>query len=59
MQGEDVRQVQEALIAAGINVSADGVFGKDTDRGVRHFQQQKGLTADGVVGVHTRKELGL
>ncbi|MEG4207740.1 glycoside hydrolase family protein [Microcoleus sp. Pol7_A1] len=59
MQGEDVRQVQEALIAAGINVSADGVFGKDTDRAVRQFQQQKGLTADGVVGVHTRKELGL
>ncbi|MBD1811700.1 peptidoglycan-binding protein [Microcoleus sp. FACHB-DQ6] len=59
MQGEDVRQVQEALIAAGINVSADGVFGKDTDRAVRQFQQQKGLTADGVVGVQTHKELGL
>jgi len=59
MQGEDVRQVQEAPIAAGINVSADGVFGKDTDRAVRQFQQQKGLTADGVVGVQTRKELGL
>jgi lysozyme len=55
MQGEDVRQVQEAPIAAGINVSADGVFGKDTDRAVRQFQQQKGLTADGVVGVQTRK----
>ena len=59
MQGEDVRQVQEALIAAGINVSADGVFGKDTDRAVRQFQEQKGLTADGVVGAQTRKELGL
>lgn len=59
MQGEDVRQVQEALIAAGINVSADGIFGKDTDRAVRQFQQQKGLTADGVVGAQTRKELGL
>ena len=59
MQGEDVRQVQEALIAARINVSADGVFGKDTDRAVRQFQQQKGLTADGVVGAQTRKELGL
>jgi peptidoglycan hydrolase-like protein with peptidoglycan-binding domain len=59
MQGEDVRQVQEAPIAAGINVSADGVFGKDTDNAVRQFQQQKWLTADGVVGVQTRKELGL
>jgi lysozyme len=59
MQGEDVRQVQEALIAAGINVSADGVFGKDADRALRQFQQQKGLTADGVVGAETRKALGL
>ncbi|MEG4234262.1 glycoside hydrolase family protein [Microcoleus sp. Pol11C3] len=59
IQGEDVRQVQEALLAAGINVSADGVFGKDTDNAVRQFQQQKGLTADGVVGAQTRKELGL
>ncbi len=59
MQGEDVRQVQEALIAAEINVSADGVFGKDTDNAVRQFQQQKGLTADGVVSDRTRKELGL
>jgi lysozyme len=59
MQGEDVRQVQEASIAAGINVSADGVFGKDTDNAVRQFQEQKGLTADGVVSDRTRKELGL
>jgi lysozyme len=59
MQGEDVRQVQEALIAAGINVSADGVFGKDTDNAVRQFQEQKRLTADGVVSDRTRKKLGI
>jgi len=59
MQGEDVRQVQKALKAAGINLEPDGVFGNDTDQAVRQFQQQKGLTADGVVGAQTRKELGL
>jgi peptidoglycan hydrolase-like protein with peptidoglycan-binding domain len=42
MQGEDVRQVQEAPIAAGINVSADGVFGKDTDRLCDSFNSKKG-----------------
>lgn len=59
MQGEDVRQVQEALKRAGINLSPDGFFGKDTDSAVRQFQKQKGLTADGVVGAETRKKLGL
>lgn len=59
MQGEDVRQVQEALKKVGINIEPDAFFGKDTDRAMRQFQQQKGLTVDGVVGVQTRKELGL
>jgi len=59
MQGEDVRQVQEALKTAGINLSPDGFFGKDSDSAVRQFQKQKGLTADGVVGAQTLKELGL
>jgi murein L,D-transpeptidase YcbB/YkuD len=59
MQGEDVRRVQKALKAAGINLEPDGFFGNDTDKAVRQFQQQKGLTADGVVGAQTRKELGL
>ncbi|MEG4408522.1 glycoside hydrolase family protein [Microcoleus sp. MON2_D5] len=59
MQGEDVRRVQKALKAAGINLEPDGFFGNDTDKAVRQFQQQKGLMADGVVGAQTRKELGL
>ncbi|HBK98455.1 MAG TPA: hypothetical protein DD001_14620 [Microcoleaceae bacterium UBA10368] len=59
MQGEDVRQVQEALKRAGINLSPDGFFGKDSDSAVRQFQKQKGLTADGVVGAQTLKKLGL
>lgn len=59
MQGEDVRQVQEKLNQAGFNLIADGLFGKDTDRAVRQFQQQKQLTVDGQVGVATRKALDL
>ena len=59
MQGKDISQVQEALKKAGINLEPDGFFGDDTDKAVRQFQNQKGLTADGVVGAQTRKELGL
>jgi lysozyme len=59
MQGEDISQVQEALKKAGINLEPDGFFGNDTDKALRQFQNQKGLTADGVVGAQTRKELGL
>lgn len=59
LQGEDVRQVQKALKAAGINLEPDGFFGNGTDKAVRQFQQQKGLVADGVVGAETQKKLGL
>jgi lysozyme len=61
MQGEDVRQVQQALLKAGLSVGdgADGFFGKATDTAVKQFQQQKGLTVDGVVGDQTLQALGL
>ena len=55
MQGEEVRQLQDALKIAGINIEPDGFFGNDTDKAVKQFQQQKGLTADGSVGAETRK----
>lgn len=62
MQGEDVRHVQQALLKAGLSVGgdgADGFFGKATDAAVKQFQQQKGLTVDGVVGTQTLQALGL
>lgn len=59
MQGDDVRQLQAALVAAGINVDTDGYFGAGTAAAVTQFQQQKGLDADGIVGPATRLELGL
>ena len=59
MQGEDVRQVQEALKTAGINLEPDGFFGNDTEKAVRQFQKQKRLTVDGIVGAETRQILGV
>ena len=59
MVGNDVETAQRALVAAGIAVDVDGIFGSLTEAGVRRFQQLKGLRADGVIGPATRSALGL
>jgi hypothetical protein len=53
-RGPAVRRLQRRL-----GISADGVFGRQTDRAVRRFQRRRGLVADGIVGPITRAELGL
>lgn len=55
--GEDVKQVQEALIKKGYSVEADGVFGPKTDQAVKAFQKAEGLTVDGIVGPQTLAKL--
>jgi murein DD-endopeptidase MepM/ murein hydrolase activator NlpD len=47
-QGELVAHVQRAL-----HVTADGVFGPQTDAAVRSYQQSAGLEVDGIVGLQT------
>jgi chitosanase len=62
MTGADVREVQQALLNTGLSLGddgADGIFGPITDAAVRKFQQQKGLTVDGIVGFATRSALEL
>lgn len=59
MRGADVEAVQRALVAAGIAVDVDGVFGPATAQAVIRFQGMRGLTVDGVVGPATRTALGL
>ncbi|MDZ8106418.1 MAG: peptidoglycan-binding protein [Nostoc sp. DedQUE12a] len=54
MEGSDVRKLQEKLQAAGFTIAvADGVFGAETQRAVKEFQQQKGLVVDGLAGAKT------
>ncbi|MDR3565110.1 MAG: NlpC/P60 family protein [Negativicutes bacterium] len=56
--GQDVSQIQEQLSAQGYQVgTADGEFGAMTTSAVKAFQQDRGLTADGVIGAATYKLL--
>lgn len=60
-EGADVKNVQNALIAAGYSVGktgADGDFGVNTESAVKRFQRAKGLEDDGIVGKDTVGALG-
>lgn len=53
MNGEDVRQLQEFLIAAGFDdkerLEADGIFGIGTKRAVKAWQKENGLEQTGSI----------
>ena len=56
--GDDVKTLQRVLARRGFAVAAStGRFDAATERAVRRFQSQAGLTADGRVGPATRKAL--
>jgi len=59
-RGNAVNQIQQRLRERGASeLTPDGRFGQRTDRAVRAFQREHGLTADGVVGPRTAAALGL
>ena len=59
-QGEDVKKVQSRLVQWGYLVGqVDGIYGPETYRAVRRFQQKNGLKVDGVVGPETAAALGI
>lgn len=55
--GTDVTTLQNELIKAGYPLTADGVFGPQTDNSLRDFQSKNGLSVDGVVGPNTQAKL--
>ena len=57
-RGELVKQIQKALCGAGHHVGViDGIFGVMTEEAVRNFQEERGLTVDGIVGPATLAKL--
>lgn len=58
-RGSDVKSLQEQLKAAGFDPGPiDGIFGPKTAAAVRAFQQDRGLTVDGIAGTETMAEFG-
>jgi N-acetylmuramoyl-L-alanine amidase len=58
MRGEAVKELQERLRSKGfLRLSADGVFGRETQAAVKAAQRQYQLPADGIVGSATWEAL--
>jgi lysozyme len=56
-RGEEVVRLQQRLADAGLDVTADGIFGPHTEAAVKRFQARRGLVEDGVVGPLTWQAL--
>ena len=57
-RGEEVRRVQKKLKQLGYyKGSVDGIYGSATQRAVRAFQKNCGITADGIAGPKTWAEI--
>jgi N-acetylmuramoyl-L-alanine amidase len=58
IRGDDVINLQERLHELGYDAGpVDGVFGADTETGLRAFQRDYGLTSDGTCGPATLRAL--
>ncbi len=59
-RGDEVRRIQQKLKNLGYyKGTVDGIYGAATQKAVKAFQKNCGITADGVAGPKTLKFLGL
>ena len=56
-EGSQVSEAQALLVAHGANIAVDGDFGPRTRAAVVDFQRSRGISADGVIGPDTLREL--
>lgn len=58
MKGDDVHELQTVLNALGYDCgTVDGIFGKNTEKGVKAFQKACGIEVDGIFGKESRASL--
>lgn len=60
-KGEDVKKLQERLTELGYDVGpagTDGIFGPKTQAALKKFQEEYGLTVDGIYNADVHKKLG-
>lgn len=56
--GQAVANLQDHLTHIGYSTNgSDGVFGPNTERAVREFQEDNNLTVDGIAGPNTQKKI--
>ena len=56
--GEAVRLAQKILIFYSyLTPPADGIFGPNTEKATKKYQQDRGLVADGIIGPKTWKRM--
>ena len=59
-RGSQVTQIQQKLKSKGIYKGAvDGIYGSATKAAVKKYQKYVGLTADGIAGANTLRQLGI
>ena len=59
-RGDEVIQIQRKLKEYGVySGNIDGIYGKNTEKGVRAVQKYNGLTVDGIAGPQTLRVMGI
>ena len=59
-RGKEVTTIQEKLRRWGYySGNVDGIYGLETQKAVKYFQEKNGLKVDGIVGDETLKALGI
>lgn len=59
-RGDEVRKIQTKLKQWGYAIgNIDGIFGTKTEKGVKQFQRNNGITADGIAGETTLSKMGI
>ena len=55
--GEDVKNLQMQLESLGYELDVDGIYGDETESVVEKFQEDEGLSVDGIAGKNTLARL--